>query len=399
MLFLAIILLVPLVLAFGLLVSPWWPMKKVVNRKKFASLIGTSVVTSGIICVFLYIGAYSKLYFKEVWNYKITSIKHEERWSEEEMRTRQVPSGTDSEGNTTYRTETYYVTEYYGPNWISYDEYKKSHGISKREYDYWAKLWANQKHTGTHKGSAAGWDTPITGKIFKCHWPGKFENIYPYSEIHKYINKARVSKDILLKLPEATEAQKAKYPRPVDSDNTNPIISYNNYKISESEQMLMRRSNALLGRKYEIHAMIVILDSSIGSNGVMDVLTAWQGTNKNELVLFIGLDKDKKVAWCDCKSWLDLGDTTINAMWRDSAMATTFNVDKIAKSLRELVPKHWSRPEAETIDYLQIDIHWGWGLAAFLVTIGITTGAFFFVEYKIFEDVDEYGESIHKNRF
>jgi len=321
---------------------------------------------------------------------------HEERWTEEEMRTRQVACGTDSDGNTIYRTEVYYVTEPYGPYWTKYDEYGKGRRIDQSEYNHWAKLWNNQKKTGIHKGSAAGWDTAITGNIFGCNWPGQFENIYPHSEIHSYINKARVSKNVLIKLPKPTEEQKAKYPRPVDLGNTDPIVSYDGYSISKAEQMLMKRSNAFLGKNYEIHAMIVLLNASDGRNAVMEVLTAWEGTNKNELVMFVGLDKEKKIAWCDVKSWLDIGDTTVNAMWRDSAMANTFNVDQIAAKLREIVPKHWSRPQAETIDYMQVDVHWGWGVSAFLVTIGITVGMFFLVEYKIFENVDEFGERYSK---
>ena len=396
MIFIIITLLVPLLLAFGLLVSPWWPMKKVVNRKKFACLISTSIVTSGIICVFLYFGAHSKLYFKEIWNYKIVSMKHEEKWTTYETRLERYQSGTDSKGNPTYSYRTVHYTAYHGPYWTSYDEYGDSLRIGQTEYNKWAKIWGNEKKTGIHKGSSY-MARAITGGIYKCRWPGQFENIYPHSEIHSYVNKARISKNVLLKLPKPTEAQKAKYPRPVDLGNTNPIINYSKHTVSKADQMLMKRSNALLGRKHEIHAMIALLDASIGSNAVMEILTAWEGTNKNELVLFLGLDENKKVVWSDCKSWLDLGDTSVNAMWRDSAIGEIFDVAKLSAKLREIVPKYWKRPEAETISYLQIDIHWGWGIAAFLVTVGITTGVFFLVEYKIFEHVDEYGERTYKS--
>jgi len=68
------------------------------------------------------------------------------------------------------------------------------------------------------------------------------------------------------------------------------------------------------------------------------------------------------------------------------------NSTEAAKVLREIVPKYWSRPQGASIDYLQVDIHWGWGLGAFLAVISITTGAFFVVEYKIFDNVNEFGE-------
>ena len=391
MIFIIITILIPLLIALGLLISPLWPMKKVVNRKKFGVLIGISIIVSAMVCGGLYFGAHRKLYFKEVWNYKITSIQHKERWTEEEMRTRQVPDGVDKDGNTTYRTEIYYVTESYGPYWDKIDEYGNSHRINSQKYNRWKKFWDNEKHVGTNKGSAAFGDRAITGKIYACVWPGQFENIYPHSAIHSYINKARVAKNTITKLSKPTEAQKEKYPRPVDSNNTSPIISYGP-AFSDADVMLMRRCNASLGRRYEIHAMIVAFSSKAGRGQIREVLTAWQGTNKNELIMFVGLDEDRKVAWCEVHNWLDLGDSTVNNMWRDYVMGETFDISHVSKGLMEFVPKHWSRPQAETINYLQIDIHWGWCLSAFLSVIVITVISFFVVEYKIFENVDEFGE-------
>ncbi len=50
----------------------------------------------------------------ETWSGRIISTTHYPEWVEEweEMHTRQVYTGTDSEGHATYRTETYYTTEH-----------------------------------------------------------------------------------------------------------------------------------------------------------------------------------------------------------------------------------------------------------------------------------------------
>ena len=391
MIFIFFTILLPLLIALGLLISPLWPMKKIVNRKKFGVLIGISIVVSAIVCGGLYFGAHRKLYFKEVWNYKIVSIQHKERWTTHETRVETYQSGTDSKGNPTYSTRIVHYTQTHGPYWYKYDEYDKQHSIDSSEYKEWATFWGNEKHVGTNKGSShAG--RAITGEIYACQWPGKFENIYPHSAIHSYVNKARVTKNTITKLAEPTEEQKKKYPRPVDDDNVSPIISYGP-PFSDADVMLLRRCNAFLGRVHEIHAMIVAFNAKDGRGQIREVLTAWEGTNKNELVMFVGLDKDRKVEWCEVHNWLDIGDSTVNNMWRDHVMGETFDIPHVAKGLLEFVPKHWSRPQAETIDYLQVDIHWGWGLAAFLSIIAITTGAFFIVEYKIFDNVDVFGES------
>lgn len=362
-----------------------WPMRETINQKKFAMIIGISIFFSALVCCGLYFGSINKLYFKEVWNYKIISIEHMEKWTKRESRTRQVYCGRDSKGNSKYRTEVYYVTQPYGPYWNKYDEYGNKHHIDSNEYKYWAKLWANEKHVGTNKGSAATFGRAITGKIYACLWPGQFENIYPHSTIHKYINKARVSENTITKLAKPTEEQKKKYPRPVDNNNTSPIISYGGPVFSDADVMLMRCTNAFLGRKNEIHAMIVAFNAKDGRGQIREVLTAWEGTNKNELVMFVGLDAKQKVEWCEVRNWLDLGNSTVNNIWRDAVVGEVFDVSQAAKVLRDIVPKYWSRPQSETIDYLKISIHWGWGLAAFISVLAITIGTYFLVEYKIFD--------------
>jgi len=396
MIFILFTILLPLLVALGILISPLWPMKKVVNRKKFGILIGSSVIISSIVCGGLYFGAHRKLYFKEVWNYKRVSIKHEEKWTTHETRQERYQSGTDSKGNPTYSYRTVHYTEYHGPYWTVYNEYETGHNffsgtrISQSEYNKWAKIFGTEKKTGIHKGSSY-MAKAITGGIYEAHWPGTFDTIYPHSEIKEYVNKARVSKNTITKLSKPTEAQKKKYPRPVNSGNTNPIISYGP-SFSKKDMLLIRRCNAFLGRKHEIHAMIVAFNSKDGRGQIREVLTAWEGTNKNELIMFVGLGQDRKVEWCEVHNWLSLGDSTVNNMWRDHVMGKKFDISHVAKGLLEFVPKHWSRPQAVTIDYLKIDIHWGWGLAAFLSVMLITTASFFVVEYKIFENVDEFGE-------
>jgi hypothetical protein len=391
MIFIGCTLLVPVLLALGVLISPMWPIKEKINQKKFAVLIGASTVVSAMVCCGLYFGAISKLYFKEVWNYKITSIKHTEKWTTHETRQERYQSGTDSKGNPTYSYRTVHYTETHGPYWHKFDEYGKRISIGSGEYRQWAKFWANEKHIGTNRGSShAG--RAITGEIYSCKWPGQFENIFPHSSIHKYVNKARVSKNTINQLPKPTEAQKKKYPRPVDNDNTSPIISYGP-TFSKSDIMLMRRTNAVLGPKKdrEIHAMIVAFHAKNGRRQIKEVLTAWEGTNKNELIMFVGLDAERKVEWCEVRNWLDLGNSTVNNMWRDAVMGEVFDVPHAAKVLKEIVPKHWTRPQAKTINHLQISIHWGWGVAAFLSTLAITAGFYFLVEYKIFATTGRYG--------
>ena len=310
------------------------------------------------------------MYASEIWNFKNVAVQHEEKWTERESRTRQVYTGTDSKGNAQYRTETYYVTETYGPYWKAIDEYGETRTIQKETYALWKKNWGNEKKTGVHKGSSAGFARSITGGIFKSVWPGTREKIYPQSTVHTYKNKIRCSQSIL-KLKEPTPELIEKYPRPADTDNLDPIVGYGT-KFAYDQQLKLRQLNADFGKKYEIHVMLVVFqDQDMGI--VDDVLSAWRGTNKNELVMFIGVD-GRQVKWADVHSWMD--DTTIHAIMRDKIMEEkVLSIDKICADLDKAVPQYWKRKEGADYEYLKVDIHWGWFVMALALSLGCCVGA------------------------
>jgi prepilin-type N-terminal cleavage/methylation domain-containing protein len=407
--FILIPLIVPLLVAFAILVSPRWPVtggqsvkalkrgwwresnaqdEQNQNRKRFLVFVLVVMIVSGMVSGLLCWLGNRKVYDNEVWHFKVVRVQHEEEWTEEESRTRQVPSGTDSEGNTTYRTETYYVTEHYGPYWKKFLEDGRSKGISQGEYEHWKKIWANEVRTGEHKGSAAGFSRAITGGIFNCQWPKTFETIYPHSEVHSYKWKVRYSESALRDVEAVTEELVQRYPRPAESKNTSPVISYEGLSLGGDADLILRRVNAVLGRRHEVHTMLVLFKGDTPRSVVGDVLRAWQLPNKNELVTFISLDGEK-VKWCEVHSWID--DTTLHASLRDALSGQPFTPGRYAELLQELVPRHWKRKQAEELDYLEVDLHWGWGLGSLLFSIVLSVVAYFVIDRLDFRSSGYYG--------
>ena len=170
--FILLALIVPALITLAILISPFWPWAKPVNRPKYAAFLGISLAASAVICGILYFVATRKVSFDEVWNFKITSMVHDELWTTEESYT---TTSTDSEGNTT--TTTHYYTQEHGPFWTAYDEYGGSYTATQGQYEEWKRAWGNQRHTGKHDGDSASWDAAITGQIYQIDWPGTFETI------------------------------------------------------------------------------------------------------------------------------------------------------------------------------------------------------------------------------
>ncbi|MFW6121980.1 MAG: hypothetical protein ACOC80_13945 [Petrotogales bacterium] len=387
MLFITITILIPFVFALGVLISPLWPVSRKnsscesirkKNMKKFLTFLLCTTFISAIGSFLLYYLGTRSMYSNEIWSFRIDKIKHEERWSEREMRTRQVPSGTDSKGNITYRTETYYVTEYYGPYWKACDEYGTVHHISQKIYNYWKNIWGNQKKVGRHKGSSAGFDRCISGDIYECYWNGEREKIYPFSVIHSYKNKIRCSNSVM-RYREPTPELEEKYPRPADTKNLNPIIGYG-MNFTYDEQLKLRRVNAELGRKHQVHVLLLVFNKQDRSV-VDDVLSAWQGPNKNELVIFVGVGNDRNVKWIDVHSWMD--DTTIHGVIRDQMVNKILSIDGLSDILYKAIPEHWDRKEFEDFEYINVDIHWAWFMGSFVFAVVASISSFLVIN-KVF---------------
>ena len=117
----------------------------------------------------------------------------------------------------------------------------------------------------------------------------------------------------------------------------------------------MRRTNAFLGNRYQIHPIYMLFDSTVGMSIVDDIISAWEGPNKNELVVFVGVEKDsKKMSWIKVESWMD--DTTINGCITDLLLNKPFVARTLSNALRETVPTKWHRKKFADFDYLELEI-------------------------------------------
>jgi len=393
--FILIPVIISLLTTLAIFLSPVWPVKNVsvserqLNLKKTGVFLAATVVLTSLISLLMWIFGTLNVWDCEVWNYRVVKIRHDERWTERESRTRQVACGTETittgsgknrrtSTRTKYRTETYYVTETYGPYWKSTDEYGDNHSIDEATYNYWKTIWANERRTGEHHGSSAGFDRAITGGVFGSNWTNDFAKIYPFSDIHRYKNKVRYSHSVF-KLQEPTPELMAKYPRPADQGNTCPVISYGNpkIKISDDDVMLLRRVNASLGVQKRIHAVLIVFWDEPRTI-VNDVLVAWQNPNKNELCTFISLKADGTVNWVESHSWMD--NTELHGIIDTGLSGEHFQMEKYAKLLLENCHRKWIKKDFRDFDYLRVDVATGWKIASLALCIIVVIGAFIVVE-------------------
>jgi len=378
-------ILIPLLGALIVLLSPAWPIARWQGARSnweirrnwgaFGAYMVVNVFVCGIIACLMWGGAIRKTKFPEVWNSEIVGIEHQEEWTERVTYTVSHTT-TDSKGKSHTTYETKHRTDHNGPYWYTHDEYGKREKISGAEYNRWKNIWKDEKMTGVNKGSSAGWDKEIDGNIYRCVWPRTFETIYPKTEIHIYENKVRVS-DSVFKWKEPTKELIKKYRRPADLRNTSPVINYGGRSPTSDERLYLQRVNASLGPKFQIHSLLVIFGKDELRSVVSDVLSAWQGPNKNELVVFISYDGET-VRWVEVHSWLD--NTTLHARMRDGIMEEGFSFQKYGELLLENVPTGWRRKHfSEFNNYLRVKISPLWMIFALIISAMFGFGSYWFI--------------------
>jgi len=353
--FLFLALIVPLIgLILAVKFDDSWDLRTPQGVQQSLIYVGVTVIITLLIGIGLYFGSTSHKNFKEVLHYQINKMEHWERWSEEVTKTRQVACGTDKEGNTKYCTEYYQDTEYHGPYWYAWDNFGGKRKVSKKSYEKWKKEWANEKKVGFNKGSADWLDKKLDGNIYQINWPKTFATIQPYSKIGTYENKIRVSNSVFNKVQPSEEIIK-KYPRPADKNNTQSIHNYGSpYPVSNEDRLLMNRTNAKLGWRKQVHIMVLLFPAEESKRVVDDVLASWNGPNKNELAIFVGLNKDKTIAWADVHSWVDK--TRIHTEVRNGLLdMKMFSFEEVQPMIVKAVEKYWVRKEFSEFDYLKVE--------------------------------------------
>ena len=121
----------------------------------------------------------------------VTKITYYEEWDEMVLRTktRRVPCGTDSQGHTKYRTETYTVWErvYHPEKWTYTDNENDESHINKKRYEIIKKrlnspLVFRDMKRRYHR---------IDGDAYDTYWNNNPYTLYDLTHKHKYKNKIK----------------------------------------------------------------------------------------------------------------------------------------------------------------------------------------------------------------
>ncbi len=338
---------------------------------------------------------YGKASFSEVWHFKNIAVSYYEDWNER-VHCRHPKYKTQTHTRIVNgKSQTYTVTvqdgwqhaydvDYHPEDWTSTDERGIQHSISKKTYNEWKSLWNNSQFVDLHRNYHTN-----DGDKYESKWDHEFDHIYCYNEFHSYQNRVRASDHSVFKFEKPTPELLEKYPRPVDGGNANAILYYG-IQPAYLELERFNRLNSVLGPIYEVHVLIMLFDATqYGAEEVQRVKSAWEGPNKNEFVICVGLDKTHKVVWCEPFSWMS--DTTLHAKMRQALLdLPQFSYEKMFVHVRDLVPRYWKRRDFDEFDYLTVDTPTWAVIVAVVINFLVSVGGLFLIHKYLEEPYARY---------
>ena len=278
----------------------------------------------------------------EYWGGYITKTTYYEPWNElvEVTKTR-----TDSEGKeetyTTTETEYHHEKYTYQTN-LSGEEItcsRKEFEEIKHLFGVYPKFRELNRHYYTKDGDA-----------YDYYWGGSDLTMWTITEEHRYKNPMKGSRSLFQLSGEKNNLYD--YPKLVRKDQR-VILGM---KKTLSDQRL-RVLNSKLGKEYQVRVFLLLFPDSCGIRTAIDQRNYWEGGNKNELVICVGIKNDS-VTWCYPFSWCDSPEveTRIKNWYIENPR---FSISGLCDFLEPTIRKYWVRKKFSDFDYINTDIL-GW---------------------------------------
>lgn len=288
----------------------------------------------------------------------VTKARYYEPWNELERRTRTY---RDSKGHS--HAETYYVTVNHPERWTYTDHSGRERDCSR--YDFSAmksRLSVASVFVDMHRSYYTR-----DGDAYEYAWNGETAKLYPVTREHEYENKVKSSRSVFkfedISKKEARRLGLYDYPE-IHLCDQQPILGV---KFPQNQERTIRLLNARYGPLKEFRVYLLFFRNKPLS--IADKQRSyWQGGNKNELVVCVGLDRQNRVMWSDAFSWCDSPVLAVKS--RDWFLSHRLNLCAFAEYIEPIVAKEWKRKEFSDFKYLSVELSdWQYWTIIFLMLV------------------------------
>lgn len=144
------------------------------------------------------------------------------------------------------------------------------------------------------------------------------------------------------------------YDYPSIRDFDAPCILSGSIPVSDSVRSLFRKFNAYHAPQWQMRLYILLFEASKGISVSEKQRAYWQGGNKNEFVLCIGMADENTIEWARAFSWADEQEREVSvSQWlMDNPI---IDWEKIYDYLT-IALCSWKRKEFKDFDYININL-------------------------------------------
>ena len=318
----------------------------------YAWIFGCGEATVGILHRLFYRSFTS---FEEFLGSRVSSIHYEAPWTEIVIR---YETKTDSKGRTYTKTRKEYV--YHPEQYYFYTTIGTRFGMSSNSFREIRDLWSVIMHRDSWRGSniRGGVRTGYHYDFNDLDSNRRHDIRYwvPITESHYYKNKIRCSNSIFkfekISSQKAEETGLINYP--VISGFDAPAILSKDFTVPYYADDMFRKFNAGIAPHSQMRLYILLFNWEKGI-GISELQRAyWQGGNKNEFVICIGMDSSGCVSWARAFSWADEQQVEVEvAQWLMNQVKLDW------KSLYVWLENNigrWKRKEFKDFNYIHVSL-------------------------------------------
>lgn len=266
-------------------------------------VVAGEATAGGLHILFYYLQTHSTEYLGSL----VKSVHHEEAWTELVPRT---VTRRDSRGNTYTTVQT--VEQRHPEQYYFHTTRGSRIECDARFFSHVLGCW------GLRPQPDAWRDRRIKGGVrYGSHRSMDFYRECPLAddprwvsvtEKHKYKNKIRNSNSIF-RFRTITRKEAARlclFDYPAINGHDAPCILSDSFTVTLSQQAKFRRFNGAFAPVRQMRLFILIFNAETSTAAISEYQREyWQGGNKNELVVCLGVDSGGKVKWARAFSWAD----------------------------------------------------------------------------------------------
>lgn len=335
-----------------------WGIWFAVKRPEFVWWQPLAVLGVGIVLVACFRGSMisDKETDTEFLGSYTTQVTYYEPWNEyiSQTCTRQVCTGSDKDQ--VCNTESYdcsYV-EYHEEYWEKTNNLNQKFRISEEEYNQLVTQFATGKQfVDMHRDYYTQ-----DGDAYVCQFDGNWQKLDAITVPHSYQNKTKASLN-LFNFEEVTSSDVKElglFEYPTITGTYQPVL-VSTLNIDPSDYKRLDAVNATLGATKQVRVFLCVFQNQPREAGLMQE-NYWQGGNKNELVLTVGVDNKRHIQWAHAFSWED--DPLPEIKVRDAALKMgTLDIPLLTNAIEIEVIQHWQRKQFADFAYLQTSLTMG----------------------------------------